>query len=59
MALFSLVPFTSAVAHPTLLYIGMLSPRCLLFCLLILSDVDSMHFVTFLLLHVKRLQLKY
>jgi len=29
-----------------------------LFCLLILSDVDSMHFVTFLLLHVKRFQLK-
>jgi len=24
----------------------------------ILSDVDSMHFVTFLLVHVKRLQLK-
>jgi len=29
----------------------------LLFCLLILSDVDWMHFVAFLLLHVKRLQL--
>jgi len=26
--------------------------------LLILSDVDSMHFATFVLLHVKRLQLK-
>jgi len=30
----------------------------LFFCLLILSDVDWMHFVAFLLLHVKRLQLK-
>jgi len=30
----------------------------LLFCLLILSDADSMHFVPFLLLLVKRLQLK-
>jgi len=32
----------------------------LLFCLglLISSDVDSMHFVTFVLLHMKRLQLK-
>jgi len=29
-----------------------------LFCLLILSDVDSIHFVTFLLLDVKRLQSK-
>ena len=37
--------------HPQ--HIGMLSPLwllLLLFCLLILSDVDSMHFVTFLLL---------
>jgi len=29
----------------------------LLFCLLILSEVDLMHFVTFLSFHVKRLQL--
>jgi len=29
-----------------------------LFSLLILSDVDSMHVVTFRLLHVKRLRLK-
>jgi len=28
------------------------------FCLLISSDVGSTHFVTFLLLHVKRLQFK-
>jgi len=36
-------------------------PLCfflLLFCLLILSDVDSMHFVTFLFSHVKCLLLK-
>jgi len=30
----------------------------LLFCILILSDIDSVDFVTHLLLHVKRLQLK-
>jgi len=30
----------------------------LLFCSLILPDVGSMHFVTFLLLHVKHLQMK-
>jgi len=33
-------------------------PLRFLFFLLILSDVDSMHFVAFILLHVKRLQLK-
>jgi len=31
----------------------------LLFCSLILPEVDSMHFVTFLLLLVKRRQLKF
>jgi len=53
--------FTSTVGsylpHP--LYIGILLPRC--FCvviiLLVLPDVDLMHFVTFLLL-VKCLQLR-
>jgi len=57
--LFSLISSTSTVAHPTGLYIGMLFSHCfLLFCSLIFSDVDLMHFVTFLLLSVKHIQLK-
>jgi len=44
----------------TPLYTGMLFSHCflLLCCFRILSDVNSMHFVTFLLLLVKRVQLK-
>jgi len=45
-------------AHP--LYTGMISTFCfiLLLCLFIISDIDLVHFLTLLLLHVKRLQLK-
>jgi len=44
--LISLIPIASPVSHPTPLYIGTFSPSVflLLLCLLILSDVDSMHF---------------
>jgi len=57
MPLFSFLSFTSAVAHT--LYIGMPFLHCffVVFFLLVLPDIDSMHFVTFSLL-VKRLQLK-
>jgi len=60
MPLFSFISFTSTVAHPTTLYMGMLFSHCflLLFCLLILSDVDSMHIVSLLSLLVKCLRLK-
>jgi len=54
-----MLPVAMGLPHP--LYIGILFPLCfllLLFCLLIVFDFDSMHFFTFLLLHVKYLQLK-
>jgi len=56
----SLTSFTSTVAHPSPCAQALcFSPSVFVaVCLLILSDVDLMHFVTFLLLHVKRLQLK-
>jgi len=53
--LFSLKSFISAVVHPTLCEASF----SFLFCLLILPDVDSMHFVTFLLLHVKCINRKW
>jgi len=51
--------FTSTVAHPTPCIQAYFSDLLvmLLRCLIILSDVDFMHFVGFLLLHVKCLQL--
>jgi len=45
MPLFSLLSFTSTIAHP--MYIGMLFPHYffVVVFLIILPDVDSMHFV--------------
>jgi len=42
------------------MYVGVFFPSVLRCCFvyLFLSDADSMRFVSFLLLHVKRLQLK-
>jgi len=56
--LFSLRSLISPVGHPTSVHRHAFSPMFLLFCLLISSDVQSIHFVTLLLLHVKRLLLK-
>jgi len=57
--IFSPISFSVRVAHPTLMYIDMLSPLYfLLFYLHILFNVDLMRFVTFLLLHVKCPELK-
>jgi len=55
--LFSSISFISPVAHSKPVYIGMFFRLCflLLFCLVIIPDVDSMHFVSLLLLHVERL----
>jgi len=52
--LFPRIYFTSTVAHPSTLYIGMLLHR---FLLTYFSDVDSLDVATFVGLHVKRLQL--
>jgi len=59
--LLTLNNFTSAVAQLTLPMHRHVSRICFLlwlFDLLILSDIDSMHFVTFRLLPVKHLHLK-
>jgi len=56
MFLYSLISSTSTVAQPIPQHIGMISSHgFLLFCLLVLSDVDSMRFLTFLSLLVKSL----
>jgi len=53
MLLFFLIFYTLTVLNPT---VGMLFTLCLLlFCLLILSDLDSMHYLAFILQDVKRL----
>jgi len=48
--------FASTVAHPTPCIEAYFSDLLVivLLCLIILSDVDLMHFVAFLFLHVKR-----
>ena len=56
--------FTTPVVHTSPLCIGVPLSLCvllllLLFCILILTDIHSMHFVAFLLLHVKGGQLIY
>jgi len=61
--LFSFKTLLQWLLNPSPRYIGMLYPPLffvlgLLLCLLILSNVDRMHFVTFLCLHVKRFHSK-
>jgi len=59
MLLFSVMSFISTVADPTFVHgHNFLSLFLMLFCLLIFSDVDSMHFVAFLLTLVKSLQIR-
>jgi len=50
--------YLTSSTHPPVHKHAFLPLFLLLFCLLILPDVDSMHFVTFLLLFVKLLQLQ-
>ena len=51
MLLFSVIPFISTVADPTFVHgHNFFSLFLMLFCLLIFSDVDSMHFVAFVLI---------
>ena len=59
MLLSSVMSFISTVAHPTFVHgHNFLSLFLMLFCLLIFSDVDSMHCVAFLLILVKSFQIK-